>query len=203
MLSPESEKAAREHEGSLTEEEFQVQQLRGRSFHTAEHESGVPALGQGAEWSCGCLGCACGARACRGAVCAGARLRDAAGARRALNRAGRAGRPGRSGAVRRAAPPGLGRPWPPARLYGQELSAAAHPGAGAWGGGRAATGSFPSRGLGRGDWARGGSPHLSPFPTLPRTLCLDQKTDGPPWRKAGRKGGRSLKAPLLELVGGT
>lgn len=67
-------------------------------------------------------------------------------------RAGGAGRPGRSGAVRRAAPPGLGRPQPSARLYGQELAAAAHPGAGAWwvGAGTALASFQPVRGPGEG-----------------------------------------------------
>lgn len=77
-------------------------------------------------------------------------------------RAGGAGRPGRSGAVRRAAPPGLGRPRPSARLYGQELAAAAHPGAGAWwvGAGSALAPLQPERGS-------GGRDHAHPSRQLP------------------------------------
>lgn len=97
-------------------------------------------------------------------------------------RAGGAGRPGRSGAVRRAAPPGLGRPQPSARLYGQELAVAAHSGAGAWwvGAGTVLAPFQPMRGSGEGLCSQKAQAAASqiPLPARPWFLRLPDPKKG-------------------------
>lgn len=110
-------------------------------------------------------------------------------------RAGRAGRPGRSGAVRRAAPPGLGRPRPSARLYGQELAAAAHSGAGAWwvGAGTALAPFQPVRGSGEGPCLQKAQASASQTPLPARPWSLRLSTPRKVWLHRGFHGKLGLE----------
>lgn len=141
-------------------------------------------------------GRACACRVCARSGCVRAGLANSVTlSELGERRAGGAGRPGRSGAVRRAAPPGLGRPRPSARLYGQELAAAAHSGAGAWwvGAGTALAPFQPVRGSGEGPCLQKAQAAASQTPLPARPWSLRLSTPRKVWLHRGFHGKLGLE----------